>query len=420
MNKIYFLLLACCASFALNAQLATWTFEPDPGTAAPATVATNATAEDAEFGSSVGGINFFSGNGGGEAYAGNNWPAGEIAGDRFLDFTIIADEGFTLNVTSIDLDLRRSGSGPSQFSVLIADNLAFLPNKVYGGSLATDLTSTSFESFSFPEDFSGDTIVVRVFGFMASGSGGTLRFDNVSINGTVTELPDTELPVVSCTEFTETFSGADQCGDFIGANTPSSTFSPIGDLTMFRVAAGGSRIQTVDLSTCITDNNADDGFQVAFVSSFEENRVAGCSVDIINVLVIRDAAGNEAEDSIFFRSTIQYVGDAPMITCPANRMVDCGVTPSPMASDAMATSGCGTPTVTITAPVIVGEPGAPGTDYMYIYAATDGCGQTSICDQVIRVSDNDTAPPVINQTSFINVILNSSLNPQYLRLRCTR
>ncbi|MFK8161482.1 MAG: hypothetical protein AB8H12_03380, partial [Lewinella sp.] len=173
----------------------------------------------------------------------------------------------------------------------------------------------------------------------------TVTYTITDVNGAMSQcttsvtVNDVTPPEVTCAEFSETFSGEDQCADFIGANTPSGMFSAIGNLTMFSAAAGGDRIITADLSGCVTDNC--DGLQSAFVRSYEENRVLGCSVDIINVVVIQDAAGNEAEDSIFFRHTIMYDGPAPEITCPADSLIDCGVVPTVMASDATATSGCG-------------------------------------------------------------------------------
>jgi hypothetical protein len=211
---------------------------------------------------------------------------------------------------------------------------------------------------------------------------------------------DVTPPVVTCAEFSQTFSGEDQCADAIVQNNPTGMFSPIGDLTMFSAAAGGSRVITADLSGCVADNCLSEGLQAAFVDSYEENRVAGCSVDIINVVVIRDAADNEAEDSIFFRHTIIYDGPAPVITCSADSLIDCGEEPTVMASDATATSGCGTAALTVSDAVIVGEPNTAGTTYTFTFTATDGCGQTSMCDQVFTVQDTIAPTVMANDTTL--------------------
>ncbi|SER32305.1 hypothetical protein, partial [Neolewinella agarilytica] len=213
---------------------------------------------------------------------------------------------------------------------------------------------------------------------------------------TTVTVEDNTLPVVTCTEFAETFSGEDQCADFISANSPDGIFRPIGNLSSFSAAAGASRIITADLTGCVTDNCSDEGFQAAFVDSYEENRVLGCSVDIINVLVIRDAAGNEAEDSIFFRHTIMYDGPAPEITCPADELIACFDDIMVNAANATATSGCGTPTVEVTGPVIVGAENCTGTTYTYTYTATDGCGQTSSCEQVFTINSSSLGISLID------------------------
>ncbi len=213
-------------------------------------------------------------------------------------------------------------------------------------------------------------------------------------------VEDNTLPVVTCPEFTATFSA---CADEIDANTPSGTFFPVGDLANFSVAAGGVYVASFDLTTCVTDNCVGEGFQAAFVDSYAENRIPGCSVDIVNVVAIRDAAGNQAADSIFFRFTFAFDGDPPVITCPANTNIECGVTPTAAATDASATSGCGTPIVTVSDAVINGEPNIAGTTYTFTYTATDGCGKMSTCDQVFTVIDN--TPPTItcfNQTIIFN------------------
>ncbi|MFK8165551.1 MAG: hypothetical protein AB8H12_24095, partial [Lewinella sp.] len=343
-TRIAAVMVAALLSFSLQAQLATWTFEPDPGTTAPATVAANATAADAEFGPGVGGISFFSGNGTGtEAYAGNTWNTAGIAADRYLDFTITADPGFCLDVASISFDLDRSGTGPQTFGVIIADNQDFLPNQFYGGSNNSTLASTSYESFSFSGAFSGNVIKVRIFAWDASAAGGTLRFDNVVIDGVVS--PDTEPPVVSCTEFTETFT---DCPVGLGANTPDGNWITIGATEGINNAVGGSYGSFLDLSNCVTDNCSDlADLEFTLNDSYTENVVPGCSIDIINEFIVRDPAGNIAADPIVFRGTIMFDGDPPVITCPANVTLECGLSTDPANTGmATATSGCGTPTNT--------------------------------------------------------------------------
>ncbi|MBC6993898.1 hypothetical protein H9S92_06985, partial [Lewinella lacunae] len=223
---------------------------------------------------------------------------------------------------------------------------------------------------------------------------------SLEIDGIVDMTP----PVVACPEFTANFNA---CADAIFPNSPTGTFFPIGDLSDFSVAAGGIYVASFDLSACVDDNCSED-FEAAFVDSYEENRVPGCSVDIINVVVIRDEVGNQAADSIFFRSTIAFDGEAPVFTvCPADSLIDCGVVPVVDADDATATSGCGTPVITVSDAVVVGAPDMAGTTYTFTYTATDGCGQITTCEQVFTVQDT-TAPIIICEA--IEVALDSTGN----------
>ncbi|MDN3633154.1 HYR domain-containing protein, partial [Neolewinella lacunae] len=236
---------------------------------------------------------------------------------------------------------------------------------------------------------------IQLIVFDASGNSDTCSF--------TIQVEDNTIPVVTCSEFTATFSA---CPDGVFANSPSGTFSPIGNLSDFSVAAGGIYVASFDLAGCVDDNCS--GLEAAFVDSYEENRIAGCSVDIVNVLVIRDAAGNQATDSIFFRSTIAFDGDAPVFTvCPADSLIDCGVVPVVNAADATATSACGTPVVTVSEAVIVGTPNFAGTTYTFTYTATDGCGRMTTCEQIFTVQDT-TAPVIICEA--IEVALDSTGN----------
>ena len=40
---------------------------------------------------------------------------------------------------------------------------------------------------------------------------------------------------------------------------------------------------------------------------------------------------------------------------------------------------------TVSAPVIAGTPDCPGTTYTYTYTATDDCGRSVSCEQVITI-----------------------------------
>lgn len=202
---------------------------------------------------------------------------------------------------------------------------------------------------------------------------------------------DVTPPVVTCTEFSETFI---DCPRGISPNSPNGEFFPIFNLSMFRTAIGGSYVATLDLSGCVSDNCANEGFTSTLGRSYIETSVPGCSITIVNKILIRDAAGNQAADSITFRGIIMFDGPAPEITCPADSLIDCGVFPAVSTDGVAATSDCGTPTISVAEnPVITGEPDVPGTTYSYTITATDGCGNMTTCERVFIVQD--TTPPTV-------------------------
>jgi len=120
---------------------------------------------------------------------------------------------------------------------------------------------------------------------------------------------DNEAPTVSCAEFSMSF---DRCPDPIGPNTPSGLWQRLPLSGMVASAAGGSSIQNVDFGSCIADNCGLVEYRIS--NSFEENRVPGCSLDIINEYEFRDTCGNVSLDRVNVRFEFSD-SSAPSVTC---------------------------------------------------------------------------------------------------------
>ncbi|MCZ4410371.1 hypothetical protein O3Q51_16260, partial [Cryomorphaceae bacterium 1068] len=107
---------------------------------------------------------------------------------------------------------------------------------------------------------------------------------------------------------------------------------------------------------------------------------------LICTFVAEDDCGNASEAV----ATILNITDntAPAIACPADVVVDCGGDTSPTATGtATATDDCGQEVVVSSSDV------ASGTCPEVItrtWTATDACGNSSSCDQVITVTDTDS------------------------------
>ena len=141
-------------------------------------------------GSGLGSESFFGGypNLTGLAWSFNNWGLGSpLNPDRYFEFKV--------NLTNYsDIDLffaeRRSGTGPLTFEIHYSTNgmdFTLIP-----GTVTTMPADTNFHTFSF--DFGTDTAVndaisgqpevwFRIYGYGASGTGGTWRIDDVTFTG---------------------------------------------------------------------------------------------------------------------------------------------------------------------------------------------------------------------------------------------
>ncbi len=168
------------ASYA--ALVGQYTFEGD--SLAPTSVNSNLTFSN--FGSTgITGTGFVGGNPG-RAFTGSNWSLNPTYDpNKYYDFTVAPNSGTTLSLTNLIFDAQRSGTGPSQLEVRSSqDNyagvIASLTRPNDGTFNPSPLTASlsGFTNISDPLNF-------RIYGYNATGTGGTLRLDNVQLNGDV-------------------------------------------------------------------------------------------------------------------------------------------------------------------------------------------------------------------------------------------
>ncbi|MEL7160709.1 MAG: hypothetical protein AAFN92_08115, partial [Bacteroidota bacterium] len=157
----------------------------------------------------------------------------------------------------------------------------------------------------------------------------------------------------------------------------------------------------VDFTLPIIVVSCDDPIQSALTIIPGNSGCPGDEVSITRTYFIQDpddgtgtgTAGLTLECGQTF-TVVSNVG--PTITCPADADLQCGEVPTVNAADATATAECGTPAVSVSGPVQVGEDNVAGTTYTFTYTVTDFCGRTASCDQVFTVVDN-TAPELTCQ-----------------------
>ncbi|MCU0340006.1 MAG: hypothetical protein MUE30_08980 [Spirosomaceae bacterium] len=114
------------------------------------------------------------------------WPTGGQSTGDYAEFSV-SPQNYICSILSLSFDINRSDSGPTQYAVRSSrDN--------FGGNIATGGVGTSFSGQSVLLNYNNveNEVKFRIYGYAAAASAGTLRLDNIRLNGSVSLLP---LPV---------------------------------------------------------------------------------------------------------------------------------------------------------------------------------------------------------------------------------
>jgi hypothetical protein len=121
-----------------------------------------------------------------DAFSARNWPAVQEA-DSYYEFTVTANPGFRINISSIEFDHRRSSStsGPTDW---------VLENSVYATPITGSVAGDGDWNRNTEADLSivgENTATFQLFAYGASNGNATWALDNIEIFGTVV---DADLP----------------------------------------------------------------------------------------------------------------------------------------------------------------------------------------------------------------------------------
>ena len=173
MKTLAFLLLLLTTSFIVNSQILTFDFNGLAGNEATA----NSNSNDPNISASVisRGTGLTASNNGGRFNA-TSWALGSIAnaitGNDYMEFTITPNGGCNYSITSIDVQMQRSATGPSAI-VLRSSADAFTANLDVQYAII-DNTSTQTFTFTFVQNNITVATNYRIYMFAEStgGSGG--------------------------------------------------------------------------------------------------------------------------------------------------------------------------------------------------------------------------------------------------------
>lgn len=185
MKNIWAILLCLAATAApiCAVPIAQWTFETNVQTPA----STNPKASASSFTLSSGSVTYFSGNAptATTGISGTGWNVSD--GVKSWDFTVTANAGYLLDLSSLTFDDRASGTGATDWSVAI-NGVPVVSNQSTHSAFSTDpMNTVGWSATAFQNLTSAN---IEIFGYGAFGSTGTWRLDNVTLNGTVSAVPD--------------------------------------------------------------------------------------------------------------------------------------------------------------------------------------------------------------------------------------
>ncbi|MBL7817659.1 MAG: T9SS type A sorting domain-containing protein [Saprospiraceae bacterium] len=202
MKKLFLINLLFFTLFTTQSQtLAKWDFEQSTG--APSVTPSNGTASNVTVNASQT-ASFFAGYNSTKAISTTGFPSTSTPDlNKYFEFTIAPNSGFILNISEISFFVQRSNTGATgwvlrssldNYATNIATNTIAIPTVFTAPAHTTgSLTSnTPLQSLS-------TGITFRLYGVSASGTSGTMRVDDLTVNGTIVTASNNPLVTTSTT-----------------------------------------------------------------------------------------------------------------------------------------------------------------------------------------------------------------------------
>jgi hypothetical protein len=205
---------------------------------------------------------------------------------------------------------------------------------------------------------------------------------------------------------TRTWTATDDCGNTTAVSQTISYTVDTQDPTVQTAEGADANIgcnpTPAQIAGAFTAPMFADNCGTPTVTSEDVTVTNGCQHTTTRTWTATDACGNETS----VEQAITYTVDTeePVITCPAPITVQCAAdVPAPDAASLTPSDNCnGTITKEFVGDEITNQTCANRYTITRTYRATDACGNSSTCTQVITVND-DTAPVVQNCPSNITV-----------------
>jgi hypothetical protein len=125
------------------------------------------------------------------AFSSSGWATGgSLDADDYYSLTIAPNSGYLLNLTRVETDERRSGTGIRSWEVRSSLDNYTSPLTIFNVPDNTD-TRTDL-GVDLPAAFASlsSGVTFRFYGYSSEASGGTWRVDNVQLSGEITPVPE--------------------------------------------------------------------------------------------------------------------------------------------------------------------------------------------------------------------------------------
>ena len=251
----------------------------------------------------------------------------------------------------------------------------------------------------------------------AVNTGAVITSDNCAGTVTVTHVGDviTNMTCVNRFTLTRTYRATDVCGNSatcaqvitVFDNTPPMITCPANVTVQC-----ASLVPAVNTGAVTTSDNCAGTVTVTHVSDVITNMTCVNRFTLTRTYRATDECGNSATCA---QVITVFDNTPPMITCPANVTVQCAADVPPVNTGAVVTSdNCGgTVTVTHVSDIISNQTCLNRFTLTRTYRATDECGNSATCAQIITVFDN--TPPVI---TFDHMLLEGVPNGGTIQVQC--
>lgn len=129
------------------------------------------------------------GNAATNRYNSREWDSTSFDANKYFSFTLTPAEGYQLNLSSLDMTLQRSGTGPTSFA--FRSSLDGFTSNIGSIELSsTSATSQSIDLSAVAYQGLTESITFRLFAFGASSAAGTFSVNEFTFNGTVSVIPE--------------------------------------------------------------------------------------------------------------------------------------------------------------------------------------------------------------------------------------